>query len=119
MKKIFCAIFIVFSFTFTAASLSFAASPELDKQLILAAKHGDFNKVKAMLAKGANVNAKWPNIYFTALMCTQKAEIARYLIEKGADINLKGGHNVTALHREQFQFVTMNLSHNFSHGRSI
>lgn len=72
----------------------------LSFELIMSSFDGDFNKVKEYLAKGADINFKEPIYNVTALFFALKGnntEIARYLIEHGADINLGANENTTPL----------------------
>src|SRR5262245_35542407 len=57
--------------------------------LIAAAKRGDAEAVKSLLAKGANVNAKTRYDQTPLMFAAEKGhlEIVRILIEAGADIN--------------------------------
>lgn len=61
------------------------------KALIDAAMDGNFEKVKLLIEKGADIGAK-DNDGVTALMYVSRAgdlEIAKYLVENGTDINAK------------------------------
>ena len=61
------------------------------KALIDAAMDGNFEKVKLLIEKGADIDAK-DNDGVTALMYVSRAgdlEIAKYLVENGADVNAK------------------------------
>jgi ankyrin repeat protein len=63
--------------------------PALNEQLISAAGHGDHAKVKSLLDKGADVNAKRDGGW-TALMLAARGghvEVAKTLLDKGADVN--------------------------------
>ena len=56
---------------------------DYDSDLIYAAKDGDLNKVKSLISKGADVNAK--NKYgYTALNKAKTSEIRQFLINNGA-----------------------------------
>jgi len=72
---------------------------QLNKDLLYAAREGDIEAVKRLLAKGADVNAK-DNWGITALMWTAwpgHTEIVNLLISKGADVNAKDKNGRTAL----------------------
>ena len=58
-----------------------------------AAETGDLNKVKRLLRKGADVNAKEFNGYtplMWAVAHTGHVEIVKVLLEKGADVSVRG-----------------------------
>lgn len=68
-----------------------AGKQELDEQLWEAARKGDVATVKALLDKGANVNAKF-RYGTTALFKAAErghTEVVKLLIERGADVNVK------------------------------
>ena len=75
-----------------------AYSQDLNLELYNAAKQGDIATVKALLAKGADVNAKRNNGR-TALMHAVRvhAETGGMLLTEGADINAKDNNGMTAL----------------------
>jgi len=74
-------------------------SPD-EKRLHNAAKAGDIETVKALLAQGVDINAK--NVFaYTPLydaIRTDQVEVARLLIAKGADVNAKNKQGSTPLH---------------------
>jgi uncharacterized protein len=86
---------VVVSLAVLIGSASSAASGDLGKQLIEAAKKGNANTVRALLDRGADVNAKNKD-GFTVLMVAGNAEIVRLLIDKGADVNAKDNSGRTA-----------------------
>ena len=64
---------------------------DLDEEMISAAQDGNTDTVKALLAKGADVNAK-DKLGNTALFCAVKSgniETVQALLAKGADVNAK------------------------------
>ncbi|MEM3364458.1 MAG: ankyrin repeat domain-containing protein [Candidatus Micrarchaeia archaeon] len=71
----------------------------LDSMLIDACRNGEFKKVKRLLERGANPNAK-DKEHKTALMWAvyeENLEIATLLILHGANVNLKDKYGQTAL----------------------
>ena len=91
----------------------------LENQLADSVVRCDFDNVKSLIAKGADINAQntyWSDISDSILMLTSgfefgerrvlicaeeeahiRLDIAKFLIEKGADINAKNKYNQTAL----------------------
>ena len=75
-----------------AVLLPFAATAQdLNEELLAAARKSDVEKVKALLAKGADVNAKSPYgatpLFFA---CDRgSVEVVRVLLENGADANVR------------------------------
>ena len=75
---------------------------DLNEDMIKAAYKGDIATVKALLAKGAEVNAKLKDSGWTALMLAASeghTEIVRFLLSKGADVNAKCALKDTSLIR--------------------
>jgi ankyrin repeat protein len=60
----------------------------INTDLISAAYDDDFEKVKELIKKGANVNTTENNQKNTPLHCTSLKEIAEFLISNGADLNI-------------------------------
>jgi uncharacterized protein len=95
MKRILFSmcIFLIF------VAFSEAGVSNKDAQFIQASKDGNMKAVQTLLAKGADVNAKYDG--WTALMWAAfngHTEIVKVLLEKGADVNTKETPNgVTAL----------------------
>ncbi|MGB6373780.1 MAG: ankyrin repeat domain-containing protein, partial [Methylocella sp.] len=76
-----------------------AAIAEPAEDLINAALRGDAAAVQALLAKGADVNAKMP-FGWTALITASKfarLDVVQALLAKGADVNAKRIDGETAL----------------------
>ena len=70
---------------------------EPTKSLYEAAASGDIDKVKFLIAKGADINAgEWTALH--AAVHAQKKDIAELLIAKGADVNAKDGSDSTPLY---------------------
>jgi ankyrin repeat protein len=66
----------------------------------VAAFFGDLGAVRSYLAAGGDINAQGPS-WLTLLACALMGghtELAKFLINEGADINLKGAEGKTALH---------------------
>jgi len=84
------------------------ASPgvsETGKELIWAAKEGRLEKVKRLLAEGADVNTR-SRCAQTALMEAAEAghlEVVKLLLDNGADINARNGFGWTVLMHAVFR----------------
>jgi len=81
------------------AFASSATAGELEDKLIKAAQEGHADVVRALLDKGADVNAKRRDGW-TALMIAANnghADVVHALLDKGADVNAKDNDGVTAL----------------------
>lgn len=73
---------------------------DLNEELLLAARKGNVGIVRALLDKGADINAKSPYgatpLYFAA--SNGHLEVVRLLVERGADVNAKDTfYGITAL----------------------
>jgi len=75
-------------------------NPEPDNPLIGAARSGDAQAVKTLLAHGADPNQRWGVNYWTPLMHAihkdQRASVEA-LVAGGADLNARCGDGMTAL----------------------
>ncbi|WP_353285322.1 ankyrin repeat domain-containing protein [Wolbachia endosymbiont (group A) of Beris morrisii] len=73
----------------------------LNKQLLVAVRGNDFNKVKDLVSKGASVDTKdsdgWTLLHHTARR--GYLEVAEFLIEKGADINAEDKYGKKPIQR--------------------
>ena len=72
---------------------------KLNNELIEAAKAGNYEIVKTLIEKGADVNAK-DELEITALMWASawgRTEVAKLLIKNNADVNAKDSNGWTAL----------------------
>ncbi len=79
---------------------SVVRASDLDSSLIAVAKTGDVNRVKALLAQGADVNAKADKRGFTALHIAALAgdkDIVEVLLANKADVNAGDGLGGTPL----------------------
>jgi tetratricopeptide (TPR) repeat protein len=87
---------------------SVASAGGLEDRLMDEAMNNHADAVRALIEKGANVNAKdWGGA--TALMLAAHygyADVVRVLIEKGADLNMKDGQGATALDRAEARHRT-------------
>lgn len=94
MTKLF-QIFVVGLCFFAAAAQAGENTPLHD-----AAKEGNKAKVEALLAKGAEVNAKdkggWTPLHSAAYY--GKKDVAEFLLAKGADVNARDNDGTTPLH---------------------
>ena len=118
MKKILLSLLIVggvqYSFAMqggfgggAAAAQSGAAQStlsEVNKQLIEAAKQGNAEAVKALLERGANVNAQdkqgWTALMYAAQ--NECIEVVKVLLDSNADVNEQNAHGWTALMNAAF-----------------
>jgi ankyrin repeat protein len=83
-----------------AVSLVPAAADDLGDDLLAATRKGDLAQVKALLDKGANVNAKTRYNQTPLFFACDRGhlEIAKLLIDRGADLNVKDNfYNATPL----------------------
>ena len=72
------------------AKTTAANSEELNEALVDAAGNGDLNEVKRLLAAGAEINQRTADSYGWPLLralTEEHMEVARYLLENGADPN--------------------------------
>ncbi len=65
------------------------AQLDLNKELLIAAKGGNLNKVIDLISKGANVNVKDNNDDTPLHLAVGYLDVVKYLISKGANINAK------------------------------
>ncbi|MFA6287194.1 MAG: ankyrin repeat domain-containing protein [Opitutaceae bacterium] len=68
----------------------------------LMGRHADLETVKVLLDHGANINARWPNVWnIVALHCAAanpgQTEILRLLLDRGADIDIQNDTGSTPL----------------------
>ena len=75
-----------------------------NEEIFSAVRVGNIGKVRALIEKGTSVNVKDENgdplLYFS--ICWSKFDIAKLLIEHGADVNARNGIMDTSLHRAAF-----------------
>ncbi|WP_264735341.1 ankyrin repeat domain-containing protein [Wolbachia endosymbiont (group A) of Rhinocyllus conicus] len=79
------------------------AQLDLDKELLIAAKGGDLNKVIGLISKGANVNVKDNNDDTPLHLAVGYLDVVKYLISKGANINAKCKAGKTTLDIATYQ----------------
>ena len=102
-KEIIVIRIIVFSFAFISIftlNRSIVFSQDMPMDLVLACDRGDLEKVKSLIKAGTSVNARCPGSNVPGV--TQAAakghyNIVKFLILKGADVNLKAIWDQTAL----------------------
>jgi ankyrin repeat protein len=93
-----------------------ARDPQGDSALMMAARVGSLDSVKTLLDAGATLDAPDPNFQQTALMVAIRADqlaVAKFLVEKGADVNLKTRVGATP------PWVLPNSVPGFGHGIGI
>jgi len=91
MKKITA---IILAVAITAMLTTVVYSQSATDDLFAAIEKNDIQKVRYLIPIGADVNAKDPYASMTPLMMAAYngyTEIAKLLIEKGAEVNAKGG----------------------------
>ena len=96
MKKIYM-LFLVLLLT----SCQSVAAADLNKELSLAAQKGDVEKVKALIVSGADVNSRsWDGEHTPLMFAVYYSyyEIAKILIEAGADVNAAHSIDHTVLY---------------------
>ncbi len=79
------------------------AQLDLNKELLIAAKGGDLNKVIDLISKGANVNVKDNNDDTPLHLAVGYLDVVKYLISKGANINAKCKAGKTTLDIATYQ----------------
>ncbi len=98
MKRASTYLVLVWILCLVVVSTASAGTP--DNKLIEAAKDGNMHNVRALLAKGADVNAKDNHQGATALMFAADyghADVVRALLARGAHVNAKDSDGITAL----------------------
>ena len=75
-----------------------AHAEDLNETLLNAAKEGQTETVQALIAKGADVNAKEKNGWTALIRAAKKGhiDIVKALLEAGADVNAKDKMGGTA-----------------------
>ena len=98
MWKNLLSVFVIL-ITVTSFGTSFVTANTNDK-LIFAASRGDMSAVELLISKGADVNAKDSQGYYTALMAATEQKhknMIIFLISKGANVNAQLTTGYTAL----------------------
>jgi ankyrin repeat protein len=83
----------------TSLVLVFPAYADINADLLESAEKGNVTAVKALLDKGADINAKDEGGW-TALMVASfagEAETVKFLLDEGADVNVKDEYDYTPL----------------------
>ncbi|MFA5292087.1 MAG: ankyrin repeat domain-containing protein [Phycisphaerae bacterium] len=97
MKRI---LFSIVCISIVSAAFAEPNVPDMNTQLIQAAKKGDLAAVQNLLDSGADVNAKRNIDGVTALIWAAlngRTEVVKLLLEKGADVNAVSDSGLTAL----------------------
>jgi len=92
----FAGLFV--SVAFAAPGLLNCATPQ--EKMVAAARCGDLNKIKQALKRGISVNARVGRRGRTALLNAARIgrwDIVRFLINKGANVNMSSRDSVTAI----------------------
>ncbi|MCJ7663890.1 MAG: ankyrin repeat domain-containing protein, partial [Desulfobacterales bacterium] len=99
MKRVFLCFVLALSLYLVLASSALAG--KLEDDLHWAVMLRDVNRVRASLDQGANVNAKDEDKSgYTALISAAMnglTDVAKVLLDKGADVNIKDNYGGTAL----------------------
>ncbi|MCB9769279.1 MAG: ankyrin repeat domain-containing protein [Candidatus Omnitrophica bacterium] len=83
------------------ASIGLSKGPFGDSALLLAVRSGSIETASTLLSAATDVNGKKSEGLWTPLTCalfTQDSEMLRFLIQQGADVNLKDKLGNTPLH---------------------
>src|SRR4030042_3230474 len=97
MKRI---LFSIVCISIISTAFADPNAPDINTQLIQAAKGGNLAEVQTLLDNGADINAKRSTDGVTALMWAAlkgHKEIVKLLMEKGADVNAISDDGLTAL----------------------
>jgi len=97
--KLFC-LLLVSMFALACSGDETEKANELNKSLYEAADDGDFDQVKSLIAKGADVNAQ-DDKGVTALQYAVRGDhkdVVEFLIANGADVNSKDKYSYTPLY---------------------
>ena len=98
LERFSIGILVLFCFASIAAAQT--AAPDLNEQLLAAARKGDAVAVKSLLEKGASVNAKTKyGATPLSYACDRgSVEVVKVLLERGADVNVKDSfYNATPI----------------------
>lgn len=98
LERFSIGILVLFCFASIAAAQT--AAPDLNEQLLAAARKGDAVEVKSLLEKGASVNAKTKyGATPLSYACDRgSVEVVKLLLERGADVNVKDSfYNATPI----------------------
>ena len=97
-QLIIAGTFLAVAFTY---AIPFTAGAQTGDDLIAAVTYQDLDKIKELVKAGVDVNFREPSRYGNTplvMACQYNlVEIAKYLMENGADINLKTGTGHTPL----------------------
>jgi ankyrin repeat protein len=98
LERFSIGILVLFCFASIAAAQT--AAPDLNEQLLAAARKGDAVEVKSLLEKGASVKAKTKYGATPLSYASDRGsvEVVKLLLERGADVNVKDSfYNATPI----------------------
>ncbi len=104
--------------TLALAVISLLRADDLTDDLLTATRKGDLAQVKALLDKGASVNAKSPYGQTPLFFACDRGytEIVKLLVDRGADVNVEDTfYHASALswaaQKKRYEIVTLLLDH--------